>query len=162
MRKSKEGSAAAAEQRPEPDAAPKPDRLRQITRRSWRYLLRRTVREFIRDECPDLAAGLTYYGVLAVLPGLLALISLLGIFGQSSRSVAIILDVAERVVPASGLEIIRPALQRLTEAPGATLALAVGLLLALWFVSGYVGAFGRAMNRIYAIREAGRSGSCCR
>ena len=33
--------------------------------RSWRYVLRKTVREFSDDECTDLAAALTYYAVLA-------------------------------------------------------------------------------------------------
>lgn len=146
-------STAAAEQRPDPDATEKPTHLRQISGRSWRYLLRRTIREFVRDECSDLAAGLTYYGVLAVLPGLIAIISLLGIFGQSTKSVAIILDIAQRLVPATGLDIIRPVLERLTESSGATVSLVLGVVLALYFVSNYVGAFGRAMNRIYSIRE---------
>ena len=139
--------------RPAPDAAGKPRSLRQITARSWRYLLRRTLREFLRDECPDLAAGLTYVGVLAVLPALIALIATLGLFGQRSASVTIILDVASRVMPASSLDVIRPVLERLTQSSGATLGLVLGLVIALWFVANYVGAFSRAMNRIYGIAE---------
>ena len=115
--------------------------------------MRRTGREFVRDECFDLAAGLTYYAVLAVLPGLIAVISLLGVFGQESASVTTILDVARRLVPASGLDIIRPVLERLTQNSGATVGLVIGVVAALWFVAGYVGAFSRAMNRIYAVRE---------
>lgn len=145
--------AVGSQRRPEPDAPAKPSSLRQISRRSWRYLLRRTFREFLRDESLDLAAGLTYYGVLAVVPALIALISLLGVFGQRSESVSTILDVAQRVVPASGLNIIRPILERLTQGSGATLGLVLGVVIALYFVAQYVGAFGRAMNRIYDIRE---------
>ena len=146
-------SAVAPEHRPEPDAAFKATSLRQISRTSWRYVLRRTVREFFRDDCLDLAAGLTYYGVLAVMPGLITLISLLGVFGQGTKSVATILDIARRVVPASGLGIISPVLEQLTQSRSASLGLVLGILGALWFVSGYVGAFARAMNLIYAIRE---------
>jgi membrane protein len=141
------------EGRPDPDASGKPTSLKQLTTKSWRYLLRRTSREFVRDECPDLAAGLTYFGVLAVLPGLIALVSILGIFGQRSASVSTILDVAQRVVPAAGLDLIRPALERLTQSSGATLGLVLGIAAGLWFVATYVGAFGRAMNRIYGISE---------
>jgi membrane protein len=141
------------EGRPDPDASRKPTSLKQITTRSWRYLLRRTLREFLRDECPDLAAGLTYSGVLAVLPALIALISTLGVFGQRSASVSTILDVARRVVPAASLELIRPILERLTQSSGATLGLVLGIGAGLWFVANYVGAFGRAMNRIYGISE---------
>ena len=141
------------EGRPEPDASGKPTSLKQITTKSWRYLLRRTVREFFRDECPDLAAGLTYFGVLAVLPGLIALISSLGVFGQRSAAVSTILDVARRVVPSASLDLVRPILERLTQSSGATLGLVLGIGAGLWFVANYVGAFGRAMNRIYGISE---------
>ena len=139
--------------RPDPDAPGKPTALKQITTKSWHYLLRRTLREFVRDECPDLAAGLTYFGVLAVLPALIALVSTLGVVGQRSASVSTILDVAERVVPTAGLDLIRPVLERLTQSSGATLGLVLGIAAGLWFVAGYVGAFGRAMNRIYGISE---------
>ncbi|MFP5283162.1 MAG: YihY/virulence factor BrkB family protein, partial [Actinomycetes bacterium] len=143
----------ATRRRPEPDADVKPDSLRQISRRSWRYLLRRTLREFWRDECPDLAAGLTYYAVLAVVPGLIALLSVLGLVGEGPQGYAMLLDVAGRVVPASGLDVVLPILQRLSASPRAGLALVLSLLLAVWFVSAYLGAFGRAMNRIYAVPE---------
>jgi membrane protein len=146
-------SVVVGEGRPEPDASGKPTSLKQITTQSWRYLLRRTVREFFRDECPDLAAGLTYFGVLAVLPGLIALISTLGVFGQRSASVSTILDVARRVVPSASLDLVRPILERLTQSSGATLGLVLGIGAGLWFVANYVGAFGRAMNRIYGISE---------
>jgi membrane protein len=138
--------------RPEPDAAEKPS-TRQIRGHSWRYLARCTAREFLRDDCLDLAAGLTYYAVVAVLAGLIALISLLGVVGQGPESVATILEVAREVVPASAPGTIEPLLQGLTQTPGAALALVLGILGALWFVSGYVTAFGRALNRIHTIRE---------
>jgi membrane protein len=150
---SKDSSAVESQQRPAPDAAGKPKSLRQITARSWRYLLRRTLREFIRDECPDLAAGLTYSAVLAVPPALIALIATLGLFGQRRASVSTILDVARRIVPPSSLDVVRAALDRLTQSSGATWGLVLGILIALWFVANYVGAFGRAMNRIYGVTE---------
>lgn len=137
----------------EPAAAKKPSHLRQLTRRSWRYLLRRSLRELLRNECPDLAAGLTYYAVLAVLPGLIALVSLLGVLGQGESSRTTMLEVAGRVVPASGLDIIAPVLVRLTESSATIWGLALGIAIALWFVSRYVAAFSRAMNRIYDIGE---------
>lgn len=148
-----DGTPAAPELRPAPDASEKATSLREITQHSWRYLLRRTSREFMRDECVDLAAGLTYHGVLAVLPGLIALVSVLGVFGQGARSVDTVLDVAGRVVPAEGLDIISPILRGVVESSAAAWGLVLGVLGALWFVSGYVGAFGRAMNRVYAVPE---------
>jgi membrane protein len=83
-----------AGQQSEPDDALKLSTLREISPHSWRYLARRTLHEFLRDDCLDLAAGLTYYAVLAVLPGLIAVISLLGVLGQGPESVATILGLA--------------------------------------------------------------------
>lgn len=148
-----EANAVPAEERPKPDAAAKPSELREITWRSWRYLLGRTTREFGRDECPDMAAALTYYAVLALLPALIALISLLGLVGQGPTSLAAMLEVGRQLVPASGLEILVPVLTRLSESSATTWGLVLGLAGALWFVSRYVGAFSRSMNRIYAVHE---------
>jgi len=146
-------SEATAAERPEPDAPRKPTSLAQISRPSWKYIGRRTLREFLRDDCADLAAGLTYYGVLAALPGLFAIVSMLGVLGQGPESAAAVLDIAERVVPRSALNVVRPEMDRLTQSSAATVGLVLGLVGALWFVSRYVAAFGRAMNRIYDIRE---------
>ena len=146
-------SPVTPDDRPEPDAGGKPSELGQLTRRSWRYLLGRSLREFVRNECMDLAAGLTYYAVLAVLPGLIALVSLLGLLGQGKSSLAAMLEVARQVVPTSGLQIIAPVLTRLTESSGTTWGLVLGVGGALWFVSRYVAAFSRAMNRIYDVHE---------
>jgi membrane protein len=88
-----------------------------------------------------------------VLPALIALISTLGVFGQRSASVSTILDIARRVLPAASLDLIRPLVERLTQSSGATLGLLLGVGAGLWFVANYVGAFGRAMNRIYGISE---------
>ncbi len=144
---------SAADQRPEPDASGKPTALHQIDRRSWGYLARRTLREFLRDDALDLAAGLTYYAVLAVFPALIALVSLLGVLGQGPESVTAILDVARKLLPTSAFGIVQPLVEGLAASPAATLGLVLGLLGALWFVSGYLQAFGRAMNRVYDVRE---------
>ncbi|MCA1598499.1 MAG: YihY/virulence factor BrkB family protein, partial [Chloroflexi bacterium] len=48
----------------------------------WRAVLKRTTFEFKEDNLTDWAAALTYYAVLALFPALLALVALVGIFGQ--------------------------------------------------------------------------------
>ena len=58
-----------------------------LTKRSWLYVLRKTAREFSRDECTDLAAALTYYAVLSMFPAAIALISLVGLVGQGPQTV---------------------------------------------------------------------------
>ena len=138
---------------PDPDDPRKPDSQADLAKPSRFYVLRNTVREFQEDQCTDLAAALTYYAVLSLFPALLAMISLLGVFGQGRRTTDAVLDIVADLLPASAVDTIRPTIQQLVEAPSAGLALVIGVLTALWSASGYVGAFGRAMNRVYEIEE---------
>ena len=61
-----------------------PEGPQQLSTRSWLGVLRRTVREFQEDSLTDWAAALTYYGIFALFPALLALISILGLIGPSA------------------------------------------------------------------------------
>jgi membrane protein len=147
------GESRADDRTPEPDDSRKPDSPTKLTGRSWMYVLRKTWREFGDDHCTDLAAGLTYYAVLALFPAAIALVSLLGVVGQAQNSVQTVVDVLQPLVSPSTLQTIQPALTHIANSPGAGIGLVVGLLGALWSASGYVGAFGRSMNAIYEIDE---------
>lgn len=139
------------------DAAParadKPSSPDDLSRRSWFYVARRTLREFSRDQCTDIAAALTYYSVLALFPALIALLSLIGLTGNGPQSVQTLLGILKDVGAGSVASTLRPTLVQLSQAPEAGAALVAGLAAALWSASGYVGAFGRAMNRMYSIEE---------
>ncbi|MCB5293195.1 YihY/virulence factor BrkB family protein [Arthrobacter sp. SO3] len=148
-----ESSTAKARTAPAPDDSRKPDSPTEVTKPSWKYIARKTLREFTKDQCPDLAAALTYYSVLSIFPALLALVSLLGIFGQAGKTTAGLLDIVQGFAPAETVEAIRQPVEQLSNSSAAGLTLVLGLLTALWSASGYVGAFGRAMNRIYEIDE---------
>jgi len=95
---------------------------------------------------------LTYYSVLALFPALLALVSLLGLFGQAGKTDQLI-GVLSDMGAGSVADTIKEPLQQLTSNSSAGVALIIGIAGALWSASGYVGAFGRAMNRIYEIKE---------
>ncbi|MBW9205897.1 YihY/virulence factor BrkB family protein [Mumia sp. zg.B53] len=138
---------------PHPDDPAKPDSPTDITKPSWGYVARKAVREFSEDECLDLAAALTYYSVLALFPMMIALLSLVGLFGQGRETVDTLLGVLRDVGANSAADTVEPTLVQLSEGRGAGLAFVVGLAVALWSASGYVGAFGRAMNRVYEIDE---------
>jgi len=130
-----------------------PESPTRLSGRSWRYILRKTIREFGDDHCTDLAAGLTYYAVLSIFPAAIALISLLGVVGQGRSSVDKVISVLQPLVSSNTLSTVRPALEHIADSQGAGLGLVLGLLGALWSASGYVGAFGRAMNAVYEIEE---------
>ncbi|WP_442972829.1 YihY/virulence factor BrkB family protein [Rhodococcus sp. G-MC3] len=137
----------------DPDDPRKPDSPTDLTTRSWWYVTRKTAREFSRDQCTDLAAALTYYAVLSLFPALLAVVSLLGVFGQGQATVDGVLQIVGDLGPSSAVDSLRPTIEQLVQAPTAGVALIIGLLGALWSASGYVGAFGRAMNRMYEVDE---------
>jgi membrane protein len=138
---------------PHPDDPRKPDSPTELTKPSWRYVVRKTVREFSDDECTDLAAALTYYSVLALFPGAIAMLSLVGLFGQGDESVDTLMQILRDVGASSAADTLEPTLVELSKTQNAGLGLLLGLALALWSASGYVGAFGRGMNRIYEVAE---------
>jgi membrane protein len=126
---------------------------KQGPKRSAFFVLRRTTREFLDDGGTDLAAALTYYSVLAIFPGLIALLSLVGVFGQAQKSVDLILEILAPLVSGDTIDRIAPALDEIASMEGVGFTLVLGLLGALWSASGYVGGFSRAMNRIYEVQE---------
>lgn len=117
-------------------------------------VFKRTVTEFGDDGATDLAAALTYYSVLSLFPAILALTSLLGVFGQGPATTKALLDVLlELGASPEQLEPIESYINNLQGTGGAGIALLIGLLGALWAASNYVNAFSRAMNTILDIEE---------
>ena len=68
------------------DGARAPETPTALRSRTWRGVFKRTVTEFRQDNLTDLAAALTYYGILAIFPAIIALVSILGLIGQSATS----------------------------------------------------------------------------
>jgi membrane protein len=133
----------------EQDAPETPAKLRK---RSWFGVLKRTVTEFKEDNLTDWAAALTYYGILAIFPALLVLVSILGLLGESATQP--LLDNLGTVAPGPAQEIFTSAIENLQGSTGAAgIFFIVGLAGALWSASGYVAAFMRASNSIYDIEE---------
>jgi membrane protein len=124
----------------------------QLSKRTWRESLVRTVREFKRDDLTLLAAGLTYYAVLALFPALLILVSFLGLLGRSATQPLI--DNLTGLAPGAARDILTDAIRNMQRASGAAgFAFVVGILAALWSASGYVGGFIKASNVIYEVDE---------
>lgn len=148
-----ETSTAKSATAPAPDDSRKPDSPPDITKRSWKYVAKKTFREFSQDQCPDLAAALTYFAVLSLFPGILALVSILGLFGDATRTTSALLEIVQGVAPGSTVDTIRGPIEELASSPAAGVTFVIGLVTALWSASGYVSAFGRAMNRVYEVDE---------
>lgn len=119
---------------------------------SKKETLKRTFREFSADNCTDWAASLTYYGVLAIFPAIIALVSILGLVGHSATQP--LLDNLGKVAPGPARDILTSSIKSVANSKGAAgIAFVVGIVLALNSASSYVGAFTRASNDIYDVEE---------
>ena len=124
----------------------------KLPKGAWFGVLRRTFAEFSADNMTDWAAALTYYGILAIFPALIALVSILGLIGTSATKP--LLDNLGTFAPGPAHQILADALHGLTQSrSGAGILFVVGLAGALWSASGYIGAFIRASNRIWDVEE---------
>ncbi|MET8351876.1 MULTISPECIES: YihY/virulence factor BrkB family protein [unclassified Micromonospora] len=130
-----------------------PDSPTDLPGSGWKAALRRTVTEFQDDSLTDWAAALTYYGVLSIFPGLLVLISILGLLGPAATQG--VEDTVKQAVPEGNIQqIITDAITQAGDNGGlASIAAIIGLLAAFWSASGYVAAFMRASNTIYDVPE---------
>ncbi len=125
---------------------------RRMEHGSWRAVVKRSVAEFRDDNLTDWAAALTYYGILAIFPAILAVVSILGLIGSNATQP--LLDNLAAVAPGPAQEMLTSAVGNLQESRGAAgLMLIVGLALALWSASSYVAAFMRASNDIWDVEE---------
>lgn len=143
--------AAVGDARPDLDPS-HPQSPTELSKPSLLAVVKRALKQFKHDNLTDLAAALTYYGVLSIGPGLIVLISLLGLL--SPDVTAQVTDQVEQAAPGSAAEFVRTLIEQAqANQTGASISALAGLAIALWSASGYVAAFMRASNVIYAIGE---------
>jgi membrane protein len=135
---------------PPPDAGPASPA--DLPGASLRRAIRRSFVEFDRDNAWDWAAALTYYGVLSIFPGLLVVVSLVGLVRPDS--LAPLVESLSDVAPGPVRTIFNEAVKGLQDSPRqAGFFAIVGLAVAGWSASGYAGAFIRAANAAYDVPE---------
>jgi len=129
-----------------------PETPTQLPKPSWFAVLRRAVKQIQVDELPDRAAALTYYGVQAIFPGVLVLVSVVGLLGAGTAN-TLVTNLGD-IAPGSVSAFLKTVIQNAQSQKGAAGILGIlAILLALWSASGYVAAFMRAANQIYAMPE---------
>jgi membrane protein len=117
----------------------------------WWPAAKRTFGEFADDQLTDRAAALTYYAVLSIFPGLLVVVSLLGLFGTQTKP---LVDNLTQAAPSNVQQLIKPMTANLQNGhASAGFAAILGIVLALWSASAYIAAFIRASNVIYDVPE---------
>ncbi len=116
--------------------------------------LKRTATEFSEDNLTDWAAALTYYGLLSLFPALIAFVGIIGLFADPQGATQAITDVVSEIGPSSAADTFAGPIESITSSSSTAGIMAiVGILVALWSASNYVGAFMRASNVIYETPE---------
>jgi membrane protein len=133
-----------------------PDSPTDLGKRSWFGTGKRVVSGFRDDNVTDWAAALTYYAVLSIFPAFIALISILGLVVDPKTITRVVTDIVAQLGPESAVNTFKGPIEAISNNRStALLGLVVGIAVALWTASNYVGAFMRASNAIYG-REEGR------
>lgn len=134
---------------PGPDAGP--DSPAQLKGKGIFGALKRTFKQFSQDNVTDWAAALTYYGVLSIFPGVLVLVSVLGMLSNNGQET--VQKTVKEVAPGQIQDLVNQVLTQVQEPGKAGLAAIIGIVAAFWSASGYIGAFMRASNAIYDVPE---------
>jgi membrane protein len=126
----------------------------QISLRGWKHILLRVYEKIGTDRVVALAAGVTFYSILALFPAIAALVSLYGLFADPG-TIASHLDNLKGVLPGGAVQIIGDELHRLTAQRNDALGLtfATGLAVALWSANAGMKALFDALNLVYSEPE---------
>jgi membrane protein len=120
--------------------------------REWLAALKRTVSQFLADDCLGLAQQIAFSALLAFFPSVILLIGLLGLFGPDAYES--LENLLGSVAPGAVLDMIELAKESSAKNPaGSALAFTLGLIGALWAASGASGAIVKAVNRAYDQEE---------
>jgi membrane protein len=125
-----------------------------IPPKGWRDVLLRAFHGISEDRITTLSGGVTFFDLLALFPGLAGLISLYGLFADSS-TIGQHLSSLEGILPEGGMQILRDQLQQLTSQPPQKLGFATlaSLAVSLWSANGGVKAMFEGLNAVYEEHE---------
>lgn len=124
----------------------------RVAARWWRAVVA-LAGSALAHDLPQLAAGLTYFTVLSLLPALIVMVALLGVAGLSSDAVHTLLDTLGELGAPWAAQFVSAALDSVLSSQSSGLVLALSLLTALWAASSYVGSFMWAADTIYGVPE---------
>jgi membrane protein len=135
---------------------PASSRESPLDREALRLAGRRAYHGFIRHRGLDSAAALSFYAALALFPASLSVVSAFALLDDRTRAPGDILRIISGVAPHATVLALRSPVTQLLTLPNVGYALVVGIALTIWTLSGYVTAFGRAINTAYEVQEGRR------
>jgi membrane protein len=125
-----------------------------VPARDWKAILLGVGKEFNQDQIPLIAAGVTFYMVLALFPALAAFVSVYGLASDPGQ-VGVQLHRLSHVLPGGAVTVIGGQLTELAKAKpsGLSLGFLVGVLTAIWSANGAAGAIVTGLNIAYEAKE---------
>ena len=122
----------------------------EIPAKGWKDILLRIYHGISEDRIVATAAGVTFFVLLALFPGIAGLIALYGLYADA-QSIGQHLNTVAGILPEGGIQIVRDQIERLTSQPAQRLGLAtvLGLGLSLWSANGGMKAMFDALNVVY-------------
>ena len=149
-----EGHAARLITATQPERGRHAEHPADIPASGWKDILIRVYLEFIKDRVLAVAAGVTFYTLLALFPGIIALVTLYGLFADASV-INEHLAQLHAVLPSGAVEIIGDQVKRIASKPGGTLGLTffTGLLVSIWSANAAMKAMFDALNVVYEEEE---------
>ncbi len=126
----------------------------EIPSRGWKDILLRVYSNIGKDRIVLVAAGVTFYSLLAIFPAIAALVALYGLFADPS-SIASHLDSLSGVLPGGALDVIRDQLNRVASQGQTKLGVAfiIGFLVSLWSANAGIKSVFDALNLVYNEEE---------
>jgi membrane protein len=126
----------------------------EIPARGWKDILLCVYNGISDDRILVNAAGVTYYALLALVPGIAALVSIYGLFADPSTIVSR-LDTVAGLAPGGAIEVIRDQLTRLSAQGSTTLGVGflIGLVISLWSANSGIKALFDSLNVVYGEKE---------
>jgi membrane protein len=126
----------------------------EIPALGWKDILLRVYNGISDDRILANAAGVTYYALLALFPGIAAVVSIYGLFADPNTIVDHI-DTVAGFAPSGAIEIVRDQLTRLSAQGSTTLGVSflIGLLISLWSANSGIKALFDSLNAVYEEQE---------
>jgi membrane protein len=127
---------------------------RDFSLRDWRQVALGSLREFGEDQIPAVAAGVAFFFLLAIFPGISAFVSLYGLVANVSDVQSEIGSLAG-VLPGGAVSVVRAELVRLTQTDHGALRMAfvASLGVSIWSANAGVKALIEGLNAAFEARE---------
>jgi membrane protein len=126
----------------------------EIPARGWKDILLRVYHNLTEHRVVAIAAGVTFYVLLAIFPAIAALVSVYGLFADP-KAIADHMTSLSDLLPGGAIDIVGEQLQRLTDQPPERLGLTffTGLAISLWSANAGMKALFDTLNIVYGEKE---------